>query len=455
MAVQQIRTMAQAKQWLFLDLPMAPRQALNGAARLERGRHLMQLLGNPQDSYKAIHIAGTSGKGSTAYMIAGLVRAAGRSVGLHVSPHVYDFRERMQLNGKFVSEAELCRQVNFIKPIIEDMSTSQYGSPGYFEVSIALAHLIFRDNDVDYGVIETGLGGLYDVSNLISRPDKLSVINQIGLDHTATLGKTIGEIATQKAGIIQPGTHAVALWQEEEARASFDSRAKEVGAKLEYVDPQSSISINFSDIRGSDFDLNVGSWEWTNLHINLVGVHQIANAALALRATQLLVERDDLGLSKEVAVRALSHIKIPARFEIHEIDDKTVIIDAAHNQQKLTALVGTIKKVFPRQKVTFILAMNYRQNYHLLLKPFLPVAKHIILTSFTTESLHKLIPAKQISTELEKLGFYDYTIEPDIELVMQKARMLDSKIIIATGSLYFLGKIKRTLRQPLLRAGRV
>ncbi len=409
----------------------------------------MERLGNPQNSYRAIHIAGTSGKGSTAYMISGLLRAAGKTVGLHVSPHVYDLRERMQVNGKLVGAAKLCRHVNEILPVINAMSQSEYGAPTYFEVTMALAHLVLREHKVDYGVVETGIGGRYDVSNLITRQDKLAVLNQIGLDHTGLLGNSIGQIAAQKAGIIQTGNHAIALWQKEAVRTSFDKRAEQMGATLEYVKPDEVARVTDMDANGLQLDLNMRNWNWPNLTLSLTGKYQASNAALALRAVQYLSQRDRLHLSRAEVGPVLEHLQFPARFEVHRLDEKTVVLDAAHNPQKLMALAQTLAQVFPGQKVTFVLAMTYHKNCAELLAPLLPVAEQMVLTSFTTDSMHTLQPPEELALNLDRLGFADYLIEPDVDRAMRKAYLLDSNVIVATGSLYFMGNVRDNLKKVL------
>lgn len=442
-----IQNLTQAKQWLFRDLPVSPRQTFKGEVGLARGRYLMSQLGNPQDSYPAVHIAGTSGKGSTAYMISGLLRASGKTVGLHVSPHVYDFRERMQVNGELVSEVELCRHINDILPVVEAMSLTEFGSPTYFEVALALAHLVFREHEVDYGVIETGLGGLYDVTNLVTRPDKLAVLAQIGLDHTAILGDTIREIAAQKAGIIQADNHVIALWQNQQARVSFDKRAKQMQANLEYVKPSEVIRVNQSGRAGTNFDLKMGEWNWAGLTLAPVGQHQVSNAALALRAVQFLAQRDRLHLSQSDAESALREMSIPARFEVHQLHEKTIVLDAAHNPQKLAALAATLRQVFPSQKFTFIVALGFGKDPLPLLEPLLPYARHFILTGITSESNHKLQSPQNVARALKRLSFHDFVVVPNASNAMSRALAIDSKLIIATGSLYLMDPIKQTIKQ--------
>ncbi len=366
-ALRPVRSLAEAQQLLYRHIPKTTKAAFRGADGLERSRYFFDLLGNPQDAIPAIHIAGTSGKGSIAYITASLLQAAGHNVGLHVSPHVYDLRERMMINGGLISEAELCAHLNAILLVIESMSLTQYGSPTYFEVTLALAYLAFKHHKVAYVVVETGIGGTFDSTNTITRQDKLAVLAQIGIDHSGVLGKTISQISSQKAGIIQPQNHAIALWQSPAARSTFESRALNINAELEYFRPQQSLNKIRSTPNGTTFDLDLGDWNWSTILLSLYGKHQAWNTGLAIRAVQYLGRRDEFELIESSARTALSKLAIPARFEIKTVKDKTIVLDGAHNPQKFRSLLAALKSTFPDRHFTFLIAMtdtkDSRQDY--------------------------------------------------------------------------------------------
>ena len=445
MARQSVHTMTEAERFLFQELPKSPRQVFRGQAGLNRARHLLSALGNPQDKFPVIHIAGTSGKGTSAYVTASFLLAAGRSVGLHVSPHVYDFRERMQVNGRFISESELCRHINTLLPIIEAMITSEHGSPTYFEVSLALALLAFAEYDLDYMVIETGMGGLYDATNLISRPDKLVILTQIGFDHTHVLGTTIAAIAEQKAGIIRLRNHAIALWQEPDARKQFEDQAERVQATLEYLQPNQVAPVSAMRPQGTIFELQLADWNWHGLEVSLPGEHQVANTALAMRAVQYLAQRDDFELSEANARKVLKHIHIPARFEMRQFKGKSIILDGAHNPQKLASLARTLRVVFPGQALVFLIAMSDSKDSAASLKQLVPLARQIYLTNFWSskqDMLHLAQAPHKLADQLNLLGFSNWQVSENSRDAFEQAVAAADPVLVIAGSFYFIGELE-------------
>ena len=226
-----IRTIGEALATLHTYIPAPGMMAKNYT--LDRMQQLMALLGHPQDSYKSIHIAGTSGKTSTAYFVSGLLQTAGAKVGLTVSPHIQSITERIQINGEPIADDLFVHYLNMLLAKLEDSAIT----PTYFELLVALAFLVFREEDVDYAVIETGLGGLLDGTNVITRQDKVCVITDIGLDHTDVLGATVEEIALQKAGIVQPGTTLILQHQAETIEQTITDEAYRRGAEEVVIAP--------------------------------------------------------------------------------------------------------------------------------------------------------------------------------------------------------------------------
>jgi len=186
-----IQSFKQAEELLSQHIPKTSTQTFPGKLGLNRAKYFLKLLGNPQEKLKIIHIAGTSGKGSTCYLISSLLTSQGFKVGLHQSPHLTDVTERFQIDGKIISQKEFVFYLNKVIPVINMVGKTFHGSLTYFEILVGLAYLIFYEKKIDYAVIETGLGGKYDGTNVVARPDKLSVLTKIGLDHTNILGKTI------------------------------------------------------------------------------------------------------------------------------------------------------------------------------------------------------------------------------------------------------------------------
>lgn len=419
------------------------------------------LLNNPQNTRPAIHIAGTSGKGSVAYTIEALLRAAGKTTGLTVSPHVADIRERMQINGQFISEAEFVELAQKVALAAEQMRMTSHGSPTYFEAVTAMAFLAFEKNQVDYAIVETGLGGTYDTTNLIQRDDKLAIITQIGLDHTAILGETIEAIADQKAGIIQPGTKALALSQESGVRSQFVKRAKEVKADLELFVPGKHVQHTHLSKDGTTFNLKLKPWIWRELKVGLIGKHQSINAGLAIRAVQILAERDGFDLGETEARSALSNLRIPARFEIRRLrkvepsnstsrsSDATyegstlVIIDGAHNPQKMQPIAQIIKEILPGKDVTVLIAMKEDKDYGATLEILKPIASRFVTTSFfsTSSDLAGLAEdPEKLAGAIIDMG-KEVTIISDPHKALKKALSETKDVLLVTGSFYFIGEI--------------
>ena len=293
-------------------LQYSPRD-MKGKYQLDRMQALLEFLGNPQETFCSIHIAGTSGKTSTSYFIRGFLEAAGRKTGLTVSPHIVAINERVQIGGIPLAEDLFLAYLNEFLPLVSETKLQ----PTYFELLIALAYWVFAREKVDYAVIETGLGGLLDGTNTITREDKVCVITNIGLDHTEILGDTLPLIAEQKAGIIQPRNHVLVRAQEEEVMRVFERVAGAQGAQLEVI----------SDITAP----------------GILPEFQHGNWALALAAYHYVAQRDGLGDLTDVQQERVTHQTPPGRGEVYEIDGKTVILDGAHNPQKLEALLHSLK----------------------------------------------------------------------------------------------------------------
>src|SRR3989338_5459008 len=238
--LMKIKNFREAEQFLALHIPNNSQQRFPGELGLKRAKYFIYLLGDPQEKLNIIHVAGTSGKGSTCYLISSLLKFHGFKVGLHQSPHLTDVRERFQMNNKIISEEEFIFYLNKIIPIINMVGKTFHGSLTYFEILVGLAYFIFSEKKVDYVVMETGLGGKFDATNIVERSDKLAVLTKIGLDHVAILGKTIQEIAYQKAMIINDKSQAISIYQDPRAVKVIKKVVKDKQAKIIFVSPLSS-----------------------------------------------------------------------------------------------------------------------------------------------------------------------------------------------------------------------
>ena len=227
----QITTYKQAINYLHSHIPGDAKQVFSGDKGLDRVRHLLKLLGNPQEKIKIIHIAGTSGKGSTAYILSNLIRSQNFKVGLTVSPHLLDIRERIQINNTLIDKKIFTKNLNDIAEKVKEIDTKKYGQLTYFELLTVLAFYTFYKEEVDYAVVETGLGGLLDATNVVTSENKICVITKIGFDHTHILGKRLTDIALQKAGIIQKNNTVVVTWQRKEIEQLFKNVSENKNAQ--------------------------------------------------------------------------------------------------------------------------------------------------------------------------------------------------------------------------------
>jgi len=323
---------------------------------LGRMYELMTRLGNPESKYPSIHIAGTKGKGSVAALCHGVLQAAGYKTGLYTSPHLHDYAERIQVNGKPIPHEGLIDLVAEIKPIIETIDKLTT-----FEITTALAFLYFSLENVDVAVVEVGLGGRLDATNVLS--PAISVITSLSYDHTAVLGNTLTEIAGEKAGIIKSGVPVILAPQEEEARLVINQVAEKKGAPLVQVGRDYLYAPDAYSLEGQTFliwphsdqsevDRYIESggeseWEPTRLRIRLLGYHQVENAATAYAALHVFKNRA-LSLSAQDILQGFAQASWPGRFEVLQ-REPPIIVDSAHNRDSALKLRLALDDYFPVQ----------------------------------------------------------------------------------------------------------
>lgn len=415
-----IKNFLQAEAYLNSHVRQGSRQIFQGAKGLEKVRYFLKLLGSPQNKLKVIHIAGTSGKGSTCYLISSLLAGHGFKVGLHLSPHLTDVRERFQLNNKIISKREFIFYLNEIIAFVNP-------SLSYFEVLVGLAFYIFQQKKVDYAVMETGLGGLYDATNIVDRKDKVAVLTKIGYDHMEILGKTLEDIATQKAMIINENSQVISIKQVKEAEKVIEKIARKKRSKLYLC-----------------HDRNLDKFE-----LGLIGEYQKENASLALKTVELIAKRDGFEIDNKKVQQVFQTAHFIGRFDIKKIKGKTVILDGAHNQPKMEAFTGALKDKFPKQKFYFLIAFKKGKDYQTMLKYIIPLASKITITSFFVDKqdlIHLSERPEKIGKELETMRFRDYEIIEDSKKAFKKILKEKNRTVIITGSLYLLGEIYKILK---------
>jgi dihydrofolate synthase/folylpolyglutamate synthase len=385
---------------------------------LERMRSLMDYLDNPQNKLKVIHVAGTSGKTSTAYYSAALLHSTGAKVGLTVSPHVSEINERLQINLKPMAEDQYCKELSEFIEIIKKSDIE----PTYFELLVAFAYWEFAKQKVDYAVIEVGLGGLLDGTNVVERADKICIITDIGLDHVKILGNTLSAIATQKAGIITNHNVVFTYRQDPGVVESITNAAMKHKAKLELLDSALTVP-------GTEF----------------LPKFQVRNFGLAHRATDYVIKRDLLAYLSDERVIKAAHTHIPARMEIFHKNNKVVIIDGAHNAQKLTALGEAIRSQFPNQPVAALISFvaGGEERLETAMKAIAPLSQNLIITTFAGEQdtpKHSVDPA-EIAAAGQGLDLKITVIEKP-ELALGALLAQPEPILVVTGSFFLLNHIR-------------
>jgi len=442
-----IENMHQAWQFLYQYVPKDFANKFPGDYGYRRAKYFFELLGNPQNKLKVIHIAGTSGKGSTAYLTSVILRSQGFMVGLHISPHLIDVRERCQINNQMISENDFCQALIEMVPAIKKIEASEFKTASYFEILTGLAFKVFSEKKVDYAVIETGLGGLYDATNTINRSDKISVITEIGFDHMEVLGNTLAKIAFQKAMIIQPKGLVFSQEQKPEAKKTIETVVKKQGAKIFFVKPT---RVQETD-RGISFDLQFLDKKINHLKLNLRGGFQSKNTSVALATVLLLGRRDRFYFNEKKIRKAFLELSFPGRMEVFKLKDKIVVVDGAHNQPKMEAFTKSLKKTFPSKKFNFLIAFKKGKDYKNILKYLVPLAKKIIITDFFTNNQDYLYfseKPEKINDVLTKLKFTNTEIIYDCKKATKKA-LNENENLVITGSLYLLGGIYTLIKNQL------
>jgi dihydrofolate synthase/folylpolyglutamate synthase len=425
----------------YLLEELGPQQGPAGAG-LDRARALFAALGDPQERFPAVHVAGTAGKGSVSAFVASLLRAHGFRVGAHLSPHAYCLLERFQMDGRSAPAELVDAELRRIRPAVEAVELAGHGRPSFFEVTNAIAFGLFAGR-VDHGVIETGVGGLLDSTNTISRADKLAVITPIGLDHQELLGTTVAGIARQKAGILPVGGRAVAARpRRAEVADVLTAEAARRGCDLRWVDSGPAVQVRTGPT-GTEILLG-GS---PPLRLGLTGRHQAGNARLALSAVEAIAARDGWALDADAVRSGLRSATLPGRFERRLIGGRTTVLDGAHNPMKLAALVATLQEVHPGARLPWVLALKQGKDLHAALEVIAPVATLVVATQFATEDgdhpAGTSVPAARIATAARDLGLEAVVEEKPACAVTRASRHADADLpVVISGSFHLLAAVR-------------
>lgn len=399
---------------------------------LDRILTLLDRMGNPQDKLKYIHIAGTNGKGSVSAMLSSVLISAGYKTGLFISPYITDFRERIQINNTMISKSTLIDAVEKTFPLIEKLRDEGIIITE-FEYVNALQFYIHSNEKCDIVVLETGMGGLLDCTNVIKNP-LCSIITTIGLDHTAILGDTIEEITTQKCGIFKPDSIAVTSKQENAAMNTIESHARKLAIPLAKSE---SIKI---DIISQSLSQSVFSFDGTEITLNLAGEHQIENAKTALAAIEILRLNELIFITNENIKTGFSKAVNPARLETL-CNSPIVVLDGAHNPNGIEALKNAITKFLPDKKIIGIMGMLADKDSRNSLRLLEGIFDEIYTVPVNNP---RAMTSSQLTRECAR--YFDNvrtfeSIEHAFDVAFEKAKTEDYVVIIF-GSLYLAGEMR-------------
>ena len=407
---------------------------------LERTYRLLELLGNPQKNLRFIHVAGTNGKGSTTAMISKILRGMGFKIGMYTSPYLEEFEERIQINGVNIPKDKLVELLEHVKCAVNRVIEEGYEQPTEFEIITVLMLLYFYNERIDYGVIEVGLGGRLDSTNVII--PKVSVITSVSLDHVNILGNTLGEIAGEKAGIIKEGVPVILYPQKKEAEEVILKVSKSKNSRVYSVKKEfgSLINVNYDnitqnvEIKGINHNYKVD--------LPLLGEHQILNLNVAINAVEVLCEEENIKCEKEVIEESLKDVKWIGRLET--LNRKPlIVIDGAHNIDGIRALKNNIRKYFKYNKMYLLLGILADKQVGEMIEEITPMADKVFaLTPHNeraeiNEDLKNEI--KKINSNVESIDDYKTAIKKAIN------EADEDDLILVSGSLYMIGDMRKII----------
>ena len=399
---------------------------------LDSIRELCRRLGNPQKSLCFVHIAGTNGKGSVSAYIASVLQLAGYKVGRYISPVIFEYRERIQVNGRMITRKALCQGMERIKEVCDAMVGEGLHQPTPFEIETALGFLYFLEKACDIVVLETGMGGLLDATNVVENT-VAAVFTSISRDHMKFLGNTLEEIAEQKAGVMKPGCAMVSAAQEPAVLRVLYRRAAELGCTVTVADPEKMSQVCYG-LERQRFDYGPHK----KMEITLAGRYQVENASLALEAVDALGQRG-FPVTEEQLRRGMRNAQWPGRFSIikkHPI----FIVDGAHNEDAAKRLAESITFYFTNRKIIYIMGILKDKEYEKIIALTHKYADHIITVAAPGNS--RAMPAYELAREIAKVH-PKVTAADSLEEAVEMSLLLagSEDVIIAFGSLSYLGRL--------------
>jgi dihydrofolate synthase/folylpolyglutamate synthase len=407
---------------------------------LDTINHILSALGNPQNDFNSIHVAGTNGKGSVASALSAILKESGYRVGLYTSPHLVRFNERICIDNHQISNEDVVKSYQAVKRV-------HHGdrSPTFFEFATAMALYAFGRQKVDWAVIETGMGGRYDATNIIK--PAISIITNVSMEHRDYLGSTLAEIAREKAGIIKQATPVITAAKQKQARSVVREVARKKSAPLFMLGKDFAVRQDQS----GHFSYYGFENTWRHLKTPLLGQFQVQNAALALAASELL-SRDSASISRESIKEGLAKTRWPGRLEIVS-DRPLIILDGAHNLIAARNLARFLADNLSKRRITLVIGILDDKPYGSMLRSLLPQCRRAIITRAKTG--RALDPRRLYKTAQKIMS--DISIVPDVAGAA-KIAIEDSgpdDVVCIAGSLYVVGEAKEAIEKGLLRSSKM
>lgn len=404
----------------------------------EHTRELLSRLGNPQEGIKIIHVAGTNGKGSVCAYLNAMLLAGGKKTGLFTSPHLVRINERFQINGEDVSDEQFLDAFLKVEKAAKEYEAEGEGHPSYFETLFLMGMLIFKEAGVEYLVMETGLGGRLDATNVVEKP-LACIITSISRDHTEYLGDTLEAIAGEKAGIIKSGVPVIYDASQPGPASVIAAKAKEMGSPAWPMEP-SFYEMKTQSREGITFTFAYPGGEKAELAIPYVAKYQMMNASLAFYMMHILQNVHDI--PKNVLAEGLSKIKWPCRMEMAA---PGVIIDGAHNEDGIAQFVSTAGYFAKENEITILFTAVADKHYHEMIGEICEGIhpSHVVATQIDGS---RVVPAEVLAEDFRKAGCTDVCAEPEIGAAYEKALgKKGSGMLFCVGSLYLAGELKAYL----------
>ncbi len=415
------------------------------ANRLDRFRAFLAALGNPQDRYPTIHIAGTSGKGSTSTMTAAALQAAGKRTGLHTKPHLSSVTERSRIGGVPIGEAEFGDLIGEMSAAVDTVGY-EHGRPTYYEMLLALAFLWFARSQVDVAVIEAGVGGTLDGTNVL-RP-QVGVITNVALDHTDILGDTVEQIARDKAGIAKPGVPLVSNARGA-ALAIIEAACAEVGAPFVSVAATATVEPRSGQRYGQSFTV-VTPADRYELALPILGDFQQENAATAIRALEQLGPA--LRPARAAIETGFARLQIPGRMEFFP-SHPGVVFDIAHNPDKAAHLAQALQQTFPGRRFVFVMAIGESKDAAETIRPFLALPGTFTFTSFSVAGRNSIRP-QRLASIADSLGGWGRAIGDPVDAFSIARRNAEADdVIVVTGSTFVVAELREWWMANVMASG--